>query len=208
MMTESNRPLGEVLNALALAMPVPNAGILEDFVRRYPEHADALTEFAVELAVEFGGESDEDEDLPASGAVSQAAGKAISHLQNYTFELERKAKGGASVVTDPFSAMTREQFRAFASNLGVNTTFAMKLRDRSIDPQTVIPRRRFCQAAADAAHVPLDVMVAHLQGAPAISRSAFYKADGKPEAAAREAFEQAVQSSALTEEQQRKLLDI
>ena len=28
MMTESNRPLSEVLNALALAMPVPNAGIL------------------------------------------------------------------------------------------------------------------------------------------------------------------------------------
>lgn len=207
MMTESNRPLSEVLNALALAMPVPNAGILEDFVRRYPEHADALTEFAVELTIEFGGESD-DEDLPATDAVSEAAGRAISHLQNYTFELERRAQGSVSAVTDPFSAMTREQFRAFASDLGVNTTFAMKLRDLLIDPQTVIRRTRFCQAAADAAHVPLDVMFAHLQGASAISRSAFYKADGKPEAAARESFEQAVQSSALTEEQQRKLLDM
>jgi hypothetical protein len=208
MMSESNRPLGEVLNALALAMPTPNAEILEQFVRRYPEHADELTEFAVELAVEFGGESDEDEDLPVSQEVSPAVGKAISHLQNYTFELERKAKASTPSVTDPFGAMTREQFRAFASDLGVNTTFAMKLRDRSIDPQTIIPRTRFCQAAADAAQVPMDVMVAHLQGAPAISRSAFYKADGKPEAAPRESFEQAVQSSALSEEQQRQLLDM
>ena len=68
MMTESNMPLSEVLNALALAMPVPNAGILEDFVRRYPEHANALTEFAVELTIEFGGESDDDEDLPATAS--------------------------------------------------------------------------------------------------------------------------------------------
>lgn len=206
MMTESNRPLGEVLNALARAMPVPNAEILEDFVRRYPEHADALTEFAVELVIDFGGESDDDEDLPATNAVSTAAGKAISHLQNYAFELERKA--GTSGVTDPFSAMTRERFRAFAVELDVNTTFAMKLRDRSIDPQSIVSREGFCKAVADAADVPVGVMVAYFQGSPSISRSAFYKADGKPEAAARETFEQAVQSSALSDEQQRKLLDM
>ena len=126
MMTESNRPLSEVLNASALAMPVPNAGISKKtFVGRYPEHADALTEFAVELTIEFGGESDDDEDLPATDAVSEAAGRAISHLQNYTFELERKAQGSASTVTDPFQ---RDDARA-VSRVRVRSRREYYIRD-------------------------------------------------------------------------------
>jgi hypothetical protein len=66
MMTQSNKPLNDVLNALALAMPVPDARTLEDFVRRYPEHADALTEFAIELALEPAGEEEGDEDIASA----------------------------------------------------------------------------------------------------------------------------------------------
>jgi hypothetical protein len=205
MMIQNNKPLSDVLNALAMAMPIPDAGILEKFVRDYPQHADALTDFALELALELNGETEDDEDLPASEALTPASSRAISHLQNVTFEIARKGGSAALAVTDPFATMSRERFRAFVSDLGVNATFAMKLRDRSIEPQSIIERKGFCQGAADAAEVPVDAMIRYLRQGPSISREARFKAEGKPEAK-QELFEEAVRSSDLSEEQQQKLL--
>ena len=205
MMTQNKKPLSEVLIALAMAMPEPDAGILEKFVRDYPQHADALTDYALELVLELNGETEDDEGLPASGALTPAASRAMSHLQNVTFELARKAGSSPSAVPDPFAAMSRARFRAFVSDLGVNNTFAMKLRDRSIDPQTIVERKGFCQATAEAAEVPLDAMIAYLRQGPSISRDARFKAEGKPEQK-QEAFEEAVRSSDLSEEQQKKIL--
>ena len=45
-------PLRDVLYALSLAKPIPDAEVLDDFVRRYPEYAAALTDFAIELAMD------------------------------------------------------------------------------------------------------------------------------------------------------------
>lgn len=210
MMTESNKPLSDVLYALALAMPAPDARTLDDFVRRYPEHAEALTEFAVELALELDRAEDEDGGGAAEAeTVSPAVSRAISHFHNVAFELEKAADGtAAAVVTNPLSGLSRDDFRGFASRLGVNSTFAIKLRDRLIDPEHVIGRPGFCQAAADAARVPVDVMAAHFRAPPAISAQAHYKADGKPGVTAQESFEDAVRRSGLTEEQQRRLLSL
>ena len=38
--------------AMSLAKAVPDAELLDEFARRYPLHADALTEFAIELAID------------------------------------------------------------------------------------------------------------------------------------------------------------
>ena len=38
--------------AMSLAKAVPDAELLDEFARRYPQHADALTEFAIELAID------------------------------------------------------------------------------------------------------------------------------------------------------------
>lgn len=210
MMTESNKPLSDVLYALAMAMPVPDATTLDEFVRRYPEHADALTEFAVELALEPDRAEEEEEVAVLADAVSPAVSRAISHFHNFSFKLEQAAPGGtaAASVSNPLSGLGRDDFRGFASRLGVNSTFAIKLRDRLIDPETIIARPGFCQAVADAAHVPLDVMVAHLRAPSAISAQSLYKADGKPGVSAKESFEDAVRRSGLTEEQQRRLLSL
>jgi hypothetical protein len=211
MMTESNKPLSDVLYAFALAMPVPDARTLDEFVRRYPEHADALTEFAVELALEPDrAEEEEEETAPSTDAVSPAVSRAISHFHNVAFELEQTAGGGtaAAAVTNPLSGLSRDEFRDFASRLGVNSTFAIKLRDRLIEPDSIFARPGFYNAAADAARVPLDVMMAHLRAPSAISARAYYKAGGKPGVTAKESFEDAVRRSGLTEEQQRRLLSL
>lgn len=85
MMTNSTKDVSDVLYALALAMPVPDAKTLDEFVRRYPQHAEALTEFAVQLALDPGPYGDEDGDETQDGAVSPAVSRAISHFQDMSF---------------------------------------------------------------------------------------------------------------------------
>src|ERR1700687_1964302 len=45
-------PLREVLYQFAMAKDVPDVDLLDEFVRQYPQHAEALTDFAVELVVD------------------------------------------------------------------------------------------------------------------------------------------------------------
>ncbi len=50
-LTRSPTPLRDVLYELSLAKDLPDAELLDEFIRRYPEHARALTEFAIELVI-------------------------------------------------------------------------------------------------------------------------------------------------------------
>ena len=206
----NSTPLSEVLYALALAMPLPDARTLEEYVRRYPQHADELTEFAVELALEPDADDVDETDHPAmDAAISPAVSRALSHFQNVAFELEKGSGAGAAyAATNPFAALDRTEFRGFSSKLGVNNTFAMKLRDRLIQPETIVSRTGFCQTVAEGLGEPMDVMVAHFQAAPSMPTGAHYKADGKPAVMKRETFEEAVRNSGLTVEQQQLLLGL
>jgi hypothetical protein len=51
-LTSNTPPLRDVLYAFSLAKPMPDAEVLDDFVRRYPEYAAALTDFAIELVMD------------------------------------------------------------------------------------------------------------------------------------------------------------
>lgn len=54
---QSADPLRDVLYALAIAAPAPDASVLDDLVRRYPQHAAELTDMAVALALDHLHES-------------------------------------------------------------------------------------------------------------------------------------------------------
>jgi len=45
--------LSDALYELSLAQRVPDAPLLDEFVRRYPEYADDLTDFAIILFVRY-----------------------------------------------------------------------------------------------------------------------------------------------------------
>lgn len=209
MMTNTSKDLSDVLYALALAMPVPDAKTLDEFVRRYPQHADALTDFAVQLALDAGIEVDEEDDETVDGLVSPAVSRAISHFQNIAFELEKSAgTGAAEAVANPLARLSRDEFRAYAATLDVTPVFVMKLRDRQIEPDTIISRPGFCKVAADGLNIPVEAMIAHLGAEPAMPLQQRFKAEEKPVVPKRETFEEAVQSSGLTPEQQRRLLEL
>jgi hypothetical protein len=205
-------PLDDVLNAFALAKAIPDVETLEEFTRKYPAYADALTEFAVELLLDNAiadetdnAENDDDQ------AVSPAVSRAISFFQNAVYELEHKSATPLRSVAQSknlFADMDRARFRSVASGLHANNTFMIKLRDRTVEPDTVISRTGFCRKVADEAKAPLDVVVAHFKGPQVMARGQRFKSDNKPALGKRETFEEAVRNSGLSEEQQAYLLGL
>jgi hypothetical protein len=213
-MTATNTPtaLRDVLYAFSLAKPVPDARLLDEFVRRYPDYAAEITDFAIELAIDAaqGGDADVQEAEPT---VSPAVSRAMSRFQNRLFEMQHgKATGAtaaaavASAAENPFAALDRTAFRGLATRLDASTLFVAKLRDRQIDPKTMTPG--FRKRIADELSVPLDVVVAHFAARPEAQPRQFYKANQKPTTVEQQSFEEAVRSSGLTEEQQRHLVNM
>ena len=134
----------EALYALAMAENMPDAGVLDDIVRQYPQFSRELTEFAVELALESLVEGGAPEAAADPTKVSPAVSRAMSAFHNRLYALRRA--GGAAVaeptpssdfVENPFSALGRREFRAVAEGIGANTVLVAKLRDRQVDPTTI-----------------------------------------------------------------------
>jgi hypothetical protein len=207
--------LSDALYELSLAQQIPDAALLDEMTRRYPEHAGALTDFAIELAVDSLREiSQEDEpraDLPAdelSPAISRAMSRFYNRLhavRNSEMISAEKGVPTTEIPPNPFATLDRAAFRRLVERLNVNNVFAIKLRDRQIVPETI--PNRFNDLLALELKVPLGALINHLN---ARSQSQmpmqYYKATNKPNLDARQTFSDAVKTSGLTEEQQRFLL--
>ncbi|MBR1256412.1 hypothetical protein JQ634_22235 [Bradyrhizobium sp. AUGA SZCCT0240] len=212
MTTTPALPLDDVLNTFALAKAVPDPETLEEFTRAYPAYAEALTEFAVALLLDDAIEDEADDDqIAANESVSPAVSRAISFFQNAVYELDSKPPAILRSVAQPknlFADLDRVQFRSVAKSLHANNTFMIKLRDRTLEPDTVVSRTGFCQKVAEETSEPLNLVLAHFQGEQAIARGQHYKSDNKPALKKRETFEEAVRNSGLTTEQQAYLLGL
>ena len=191
------------------------------FVRRHPQYAAELTEFAIDLALDAlhdatveTAEFDTAEDLVT---VTPAVSRAISRFHNRLYSVnsteaapskDQSLTNSGSLPVNPFDALSRNEFRDLASRLDANTVFVAKLRDRQIDCDTMTDG--FIQRVADELEVPLDVVIAHSaapQPATSIGRQ-FYKADEKPNTPEQQSFAEAVHSSGLSEAQQQRLLNL
>jgi hypothetical protein len=207
------KSLRDAMYAMSLSKKVPDADLVEEFALRYPQHAAALTDFAIELAID-GLMFDDDEEVEIAGdpdAVSPAVSRVMSLFENRLFEVrqgQRAAKGTRAsniVVENPFVRLDRDQFRTLAARVGINTVFLSKLRDRQIDPPTIPDR--FSSYLADEMGEEHGSLTAHLCATPEIiATRQFYKAERKPVATTRQSFDEAVQGSGLSKEQQARLL--
>ena len=227
--TGSPTELRDVLYEFSLAKDVPDAELIDEYVRRYPEHAVVLTDFAIELVIDRlrGDEAAEDGVDPAN--VSPMVSRAMSRFENklhaveaekaaQVVSLSQQAPTAAAAVVNPFAGLARAAFRALAQRLNVNALFLCKLRDREIDPKTMtcgfkrhVAKELEATVGVVSEHrTSLEVVTEHFAGQPQAmgTQSQFYKADQKPEPGAQQSFEEAVRSSQLTEEQQRWLLSL
>ena len=212
-MTATQTSLRDAMYAMSLAKAVPDAELLDEFARLYPKYADALTEFAIELAIDSLMHRSDEEDVPADAdAISDVVSRVMSQFENQLYERRQAraatppARAATASVENPFATLDRQGFRALASQLDINNAFLSKLRDRTIEPISI--PKVYCRHLAQEMDEDIDAMAAHLY-APQESVAAgrqLYKAEGKPAAAPRQSFEEAVKTSGLSEEQQRRLL--
>jgi hypothetical protein len=205
----SPTPLRDVLYELALARPAPDAALVDEFVRRYPEYASDLTEYAIELALDAIAAHDEPMDMPVATAtpgVSRAMSRFHSRLRAVRKGTDAEAAEAAPAVENPFAKLNRPAMRALAQRLHANTVFVMKLRDRLIRGDTMT--EGFLRRLADELGVLLETVMAHFAAPAYVPRGAHFKADTKPEAGEKQTFEEAVRSCGLTPEQQTSLLNL
>lgn len=211
----SPRALREAFYVLSTAQDLPDAKLLDDLVRQYPQYGGELTEFAIAIAVDALRGDRVVEAAEAAidpSVVSPAVSRAMSHFQNRLHAVTTGAAEAVNVATNvsdapnPFIGLPRSEFRAFAGRLNANAVFVGKLRDRQIDPATMTPG--FRKLVADELKAPLDVVVAHFAARQAAPAGQFFKAEGKPSTGAQQSFEEAVKSSGLSVDQQRYLLGL
>lgn len=207
--------LREALYVLTTAQDVPDAKLLDEVVRRYPEFREELTEIAIAIAVDAlrGGHAvgfNEDKIDPSN--VSPAVSRAMSHFQNrlHAVTVSATKAGGDQIdiadALNPFSDLSRSEFRNFTTRLNANTVFVNKLRDRQIDPATMTAG--FQKRVADELKAPLEAVVAHFASRPKGPAGQFFKAEVKPLTGAQQSFEVAVRNSGLNETQQKFLLEL
>jgi hypothetical protein len=202
-------PLRNVLYELALAKPIPDAALVDEFVRRYPEFASDLTEYAIALALDAIAAQNEPVDKP-SAVTTPSVSRAMSRFHNRLYavrkETDAEAAKVAPAVENPFAKLTRSEIRALGQRLHANTVFVMKLRDRHIRRETMT--EGFLRRIADELGVLLENIVAHFAAPAYIPSSAHFKAETQPEAGEKQTFEAAVRSCGLTPEQQNFLLNL
>jgi hypothetical protein len=209
--TRATTRLDDALYALAQAGSIPDATALDKLVRQYPDHAETLTEMAIELALDaLSDESEEEVSTASPGTTSPAVAEAMSHFHNRLYAVkmaERTPKTRADApLLNPFGALDRSQLRSLGERLNVNTVFVLKLRDRLIEAETI--PESFRKSIAEELKAPFDVVAAHFAGRAVVAASAHYKADGKPEAGQKQPFEEAVKNSGLSGDQQTYLLSL
>ncbi len=205
----------EAFYVLSTAQDVPDARLLDDVVRRYPQFRKELTDFAIAIAIDaLRG----DRAVKAAEAaidpntVSPAVSRAMSHFQNRLHAVttgDTEAESTRANIADapnPFMGLSRGEFRTFAMRLNANTVFVGKLRDRQIDPDTMTIG--FRTRVADELKAPLDVVIAHFTARQVAPTGQFFKAEGKPSTGAQQSFEDAVKSSGLSDAQQKFLLEL
>ena len=221
--TKSTRTplLREALYELSMAKRVPDAQVLDEVVRQYPQFAEELTDFAVELVVDSLREPDIDEAEAGIDPrlVDADVSRAISIFHNRVYALRqeaekrRKERGSrAGGTRNPFASLTRSEFREVAKLMSATTALVTKLRDGQIRPDTMTDgfRGRVADVLGEVSDVPPEVVYEHLaaegDGAGAIHQ--FYKAQSTPGTPKRQSFEEAVRSSGLSQEQQLRLLSL
>lgn len=215
-MRNPQHPLSDVLYSLALEDEAPTVALIDEYRKRFPEYADAITEFAMRLVHEGLRPDEPDVDIdelngPPNGVVM----RSISHFQNVLFKAANERRDddaeapstpeGAAPIANPFRELSPTQFRQVAKELDVTSLFLGKLRDRLIIADTI--PASFTQSVAGELGTPCEMLRAFLAAKPVGSSTVlFYKAVDKPTLQPPETFEQAVRTSMLSPGQQARLL--
>src|SRR5262249_28476021 len=95
--SRSPTPLRNILYELALVQPVPDATLVDEFVRRYPEYASDITEYAIELALDALLAHHEPIDTPAA-VTSPSVSRAMSRFYHRRYAVHKEVNTRAAAL--------------------------------------------------------------------------------------------------------------
>lgn len=204
--------LRDVLYQFSMAKEIPDAELLDEYARLYPDYAEMLTDFAVQLVVESKQSKVVETSAPET-RVSPVVSRAMSRFQSALHSaktrpvLSHEVDATVTPAVNPFANLGREEFRRIARELQANSHFLCLVRDGMIVFVTMSPG--FLLALAAAVSGSLDDVTEYLRTRkPVVAAGQFCKADEKPQAGIQITFEEAVKRSGLPPEQQKFLLSL
>lgn len=177
---QTERPtLEDVLDAFIASGADPNGGSLAEWIQRYPEYTDELTEFAVNLSLLDTLPTSPDAEKIEAGTLVL---RGMSILQNLLYRQEQ-----ASVVPTavPLTSIVNEgkvhglTLRQLAQAAGLGELVVSKLERRRIRFAS-IPREAI-EAMAAAIHRDVESLVRYLQQGPAFAPAAQHRAEQAPQ---------------------------
>lgn len=177
----------EVLDAFAIERGHGRT-VLERYLQVYPEYAGELVDLSRELNRSVG-----DDTAPISAADQKLIDEAWT----------RYAAALPETASDPFAALSADEWRAVARQLNVPRQVVTALRERRVSLMS-IPRWFFARFAT-AMHSSVAVLESLWEGGEMVGARS-YKADNKPHAGEQVTFEQVLIEAGVAAEKRAKLL--
>ncbi len=173
--------------------PWLSAEHVEAVVRSYPEHAAAIREAAIALALDHARGALTEQPTPDAPDAAPSPAVAAA-LARFRAKVE---------PANPFADLSAKGARDLAKDLGANTLFLLRLRDRQIRRETI--PASFMRRLAELLAKPVELLEEHFAGSPVLG-AASYKSMVQPAATEAQTFEEAVRTAGLTDQQVRALL--
>ena len=204
--TRTDPTLDDALNTYVEMNNRPTAENLKEWVRRYPQFREDLSEFAVAWAEELI--------LPTAAEIGAEVEKvlvdrAMSHVLNvsYSRDLETLRE---TTTDDPVHSLTGDANRVgtkpaeLARVCRLDLGLLSKLNSRQIQPWTI--PAELVGMLADQLNKTVAALKIFLAGPPRAAIGKAYLSRGKPTASPQQSFAEAVQQSSLSDEEKARWL--
>ena len=188
MSTRKPAPSEEQIILAFASEPKHDRETLERYLREHPAHAEAIVDCSIERMVS----ETRHEEMPLDADAS-------TDMVWQRFQAALGAPRDAA-ITNPFAQLNPTAFKTLAKKLDINNLLLIRLRDRAIDAATI--PRRFVQKLASELGATTEIVAAYLHNPPAMVSSHSFRASVKPAVAQQISFEEAVETSHLTQAQQ------